>query len=174
MYGNPRQIINNEFSKFNIKIDYDGDTAIVTGKQDIRIQDTIENKTNVVRSQPWPALPVDLSPIFIPLALAYPTSYMMFHNWMYEAGLFWTSELNKLGAEVIMCDPHRIIVMAGRKLKGATLEAPYIIRATVSMVMSAMLASGESTILNADALYRGHPNFSENLKRLGAQIEEVN
>ena len=167
------KIINNEFSKFNIKIDYDGDTAIVTGKQDIRMQDTIENKTNVVRSQPWPALPVDLSPIFIPLALASPTSYMMFHNWMYEAGLFWTSELNKLGAEVIMCDPHRIIVMAGRKLKGATLEAPYIIRATVSMVMSAMLASGESTILNADALYRGHPNFSENLKRLGAQIEEV-
>jgi len=167
------KIINNEFSKFNIKIDYEGDMAIVAAKQNIRIQDTIENKNNVVRAQPWPALPVDLLPIFIPLALASPRSYMMFHNWMYEAGLFWTSELNKLGAEVIMCDPHRIIVMAGRKLKGSTLEAPYIIRATVSMVMSAMLAKGESTILNADALYRGHPHFSENLKRLGAQIEEI-
>lgn len=167
------RIIRNEFSKFNVKIDYEGTTAIVAEKQDIKITDTFENKTNVVRAQPWPALPVDLLPIFIPLALASPNSYMMFHNWMYEAGLFWTSELNKLGAEVVMCDPHRIIVMAGRKLKGATLEAPYIIRATVSMVMAAMLSEGESTILNADSLYRGHPNFSENLKRLGAQIEEI-
>jgi UDP-N-acetylglucosamine 1-carboxyvinyltransferase len=63
--------------------------------------------------------------------------------------------------------------MAGKKLRGATLESPYIIRATVSLVMSAMLAQGESTILNADSLYRGHPNFSENLKRIGAKIEEI-
>jgi len=167
------RIIRNEFSKFNVKINYEGTTAIVPEKQNIMINGVFEKKVNVVRAQPWPALPVDLLPIFIPLALTSPNSYMMFHNWMYESGLFWTSELNKLGAEVIMCDPHRIIVMAGRKLKGATLEAPYIIRAAVSMVMAAMIAHGESTILNADALYRGHPNFSENLKRLGAQIEEI-
>ena len=92
---------------------------------------------------------------------------------MYEAGLFWTSELTKLGAEIIMCDPHRVLVFGGKKLKGATLEAPFIIRATVSMVMSSMIASGESLILNADALYRGHPHFSQNLAKLGAKIEEI-
>ncbi|OGM59309.1 hypothetical protein A2892_05615 [Candidatus Woesebacteria bacterium RIFCSPLOWO2_01_FULL_39_10b] len=92
---------------------------------------------------------------------------------MYEAGLFWTSELNKLGANIVMCDPHRIIVIAGQKLTSATLEAPYIIRAVVAMVMAVMIAEGESLILNADALYRGHPHFSENLKMLGAEIEEV-
>jgi len=165
--------INYEFSKFNIKIDYDGDTAIVGAKQKIKFTGTFEKKTNVVRAQPWPSLPVDLIPIFIPLALAAPDKYILFHNWMYESGLFWTSELTKLGAEIIMCDPHRVLVFGGKKLKGATLEAPFIIRATVSMVMSSMIASGESLILNADALYRGHPHFSQNLAKLGAKIEEI-
>jgi UDP-N-acetylglucosamine 1-carboxyvinyltransferase len=165
--------INYEFSKFNVKVEYDGNTAIVAANQKIEFTGSFEKKTNVVRAQPWPGLPVDLLPIFIPLALAAPKGYMIFHNWMYESGLFWTSELVKLNAEVIMADPHRVIIMAGRKLKGATMEAPYIIRAVVAMVVSSMLAEGETTILNADSLYRGHPNFSENLRKLGADIEEV-
>ena len=126
-----------------------------------------------MRAQPWPGLPVDLLPNFIPLALAAPNGYMIFHNWMYESGLFWTSELTKLGAEVIMADPHRVIVIAGKKLKGGTLEAPYIIRAVVAMVMAAMIAEGETVILNADSLYRGHPDFAKNLRSLGAEIEEI-
>jgi len=165
--------INYEFSKFNIRIEYDHDTAIIAKNQDIKFTGSYEKKTNVVRAQPWPGLPVDLIPVFIPLALSAKSGYMMFHNWMYESGLFWTSELIKLGSEIIMADPHRVIVMAGNKLHGATLEAPYIIRAVVAMVMSAMIAEGESHILNSEALYRGHPNFSGNLRSLGAEIEEV-
>jgi len=66
-----------------------------------------------------------------------------------------------------------VMVMGGKKLHGATLEAPYIIRAVVSMAMCAMIAHGQTTILNADTLYRGHPKFADNLKRLGAKIEEI-
>ncbi len=165
--------INYEFSKFNIDVEYEGDMAIVRKNQNIKFTGSFEKKTNVVRAQPWPALPVDLLPMFVPLALAAPEGYMIFHNWMYESGLFWTSELTKLGAEVIMADPHRVIVIGGKKLRGATLEAPYIIRAVVAMVMAAMISEGETNILNADALYRGHPNFSENLRSLGAKIEET-
>jgi len=106
--------------------------------------------------------------------LAAEKGQVLFHNWMYDAGLFWTSELLKLGANVVMCDPHRVLVTAGNKLHGATLEAPYIIRAVVAMVMSAMIAEGQSTILNAETLYRGHPDFSAKLKSLGASIEEIN
>ncbi|KKQ43301.1 MAG: EpsP synthase (3-phosphoshikimate 1-carboxyvinyltransferase), UDP-N-acetylglucosamine 1-carboxyvinyltransferase [Microgenomates group bacterium GW2011_GWC1_37_8] len=165
--------INYEFSKFNINIEYDKDIAIVEKNQKIRFTGSFEKKTNVVRAQPWPALPVDLLPIFIPLALSAPKGYMMYHNWMYESGLFWTSELTKIGAEIIMADPHRVIVFGGNKLVGATMEAPYIIRAVVAMVMAAMIAEGKTTILNGDALYRGHPNFSGNLRKLGAVIEEI-
>jgi UDP-N-acetylglucosamine 1-carboxyvinyltransferase len=138
----------------------------------VTIPTTGEGQMLVIRAQPWPALPVDMLPIFIPLVLSGKKGSVLFHNWMYEAGLFWTSELLKLGAGIIVCDPHRIIVTAGNQLHGATLEAPYIIRAVVSMVMAAMIAGGETTILNADALYRGHPRFAENLRLLGAKIEE--
>lgn len=127
----------------------------------------------IIRAQPWPGLLVDLLPMFIPIALKAKNGQALFHNWMYEAGLFWTSELTKLGANIIMADPHRVVVIAGRKLHGATLEAPYIIRAVVSMVICGLVADGQTTIINADALYRGHPNFKENLNKLGILIEET-
>jgi UDP-N-acetylglucosamine 1-carboxyvinyltransferase len=166
--------INYIFSKFGIKVYYEGDTAYIPDSETVKILPDGEGRSFLtVKAQPWPSLPVDLMPIFIPIALAAPKGVTLFHNWMYDSGLFWTSELTKLGANVIMCDPHRILTIAGSKLHGDTIEAPYIIRAVVAMVMACMMAEGESTILNADSLYRGHPRFSENLKKLGAEIEEI-
>jgi len=159
------------FNKFGIKIKYEGSTAILPPGQQVNL-DTDNGRSLVVRAQPWPALPVDLLPVFIPLALS-GKGQVLFHNWMYEAGLFWTSELTKLGANIIMADPHRVIVYGGNKLIGSTIAAPYIIRAVVSMIMTAMIAEGESTVLNADSIQRGHPNFVANLKMLGAKIEQI-
>lgn len=160
------------FNNFGVNIGYVGTTAKIDSKQKIKIKVDGDRGYLVVRGQPWPGLLVDNLPLFIPLALAAEKGQVLFHNWMYEAGLFWTTELTKLGANIIMADPHRVIVTAGNKLVGsAALEAPYIIRATVAMVMCAMIAGGESKILDADALYRGHPHFAENLKKLGAKIK---
>ncbi len=164
--------IDHVFSEFGINIRYEDKTAIVSGGQKIKINNE-GNGTLDIKAQPWPGLPVDMLPLFIPIALSAESGSALFHNWMYESGLFWTSELSKLGANIIMADPHRVIVNAGNKLVGAKLEAPYIIRAVVAMTMCAMTAKGETTILNADALYRGHPNFAKNLKNLGAKIEET-
>lgn len=161
------------FEKFGIKIKYDGDTAYVEAGQKIHIRNSDNRGILTIKAQPWPALPVDTLPLFIPLALAAEEGQVLFHNWMYEAGLFWSSELQKLGADIVMCDPHRVLVVSGKKLHGGTIEAPYIIRAVVALVMTAMIAEGETLILNADSLYRGHPNFSANLQKLGALIEEV-
>ncbi len=162
------------FSKFGVNIQYDDDTAVIEKGQKIILDIEKGREILIVKPQPWPGLPVDTLPLFIPLALAAHKGQVLFHNWMYEAGLFWTSELQKMGANIVMGDPHRVLVNAGSELQGATLEAPYIIRAVVAMVMTAMIAEGESLILNADVLYRGHPNFARNLRRLGAKIEEVN
>lgn len=166
--------INYIFSRFGVVVDYHKTTAVVEANQKIRVipEDSGRNYLSI-KAQPWPSLPVDLLPIYIPISLKAKSGVTLFHNWMYDSGLFWTSELTKLGANIIMCDPHRIITIAGEKLRGATIEAPYIIRAVVSMVLACMIAEGESTILNADALYRGHPYFAENLQKLGAKIEEV-
>lgn len=163
--------INREFAKFGIDISYEKDTAIVKAGQKPLITKT--KSPTIVRCQPWPALPADILPLFIPLALAAPSGQVLFHNWMYESGLFWTSELIKLGANITMCDPHRIIVTGGNRLVGTTLDAPYIIRAVIAMAMTAMIAEGETQILNAESINRGHPNFVANLKSLGAQIEEI-
>lgn len=163
--------INREFAKFGINITYSGDTAIVEAGQKPKVAKL--SHPQIVRAQPWPALPVDMLPLFIPLALAAPSGQIMFHNWMYESGLFWTSELTKMGANIVMCDPHRVLAIAGNPLTGAVLDAPYIIRAVVSMTMTAMIAQGETIINNADTIHRGHPNFVANLKKLGAKIEEI-
>ena len=166
-------MINDVFSKFGIEIKYDGTTAYIDEGQEISIKSDGDRDLLVVKAQPWPGLPVDLLPLFIPLAISSKKGQTLFHNWMYDSGLFWTSELSRLGANIVMCDPHRIMVISGGCLKADILEAPYIIRATVAMVMATMIAEGESSILNADALYRGHPHFSENLRSLGADIQEV-
>ncbi len=163
--------INREFAKFGIDITYNKDVAVVAAGQHVAITRT--KAPMIVRAQPWPALPVDMLPLFIPLALASPSGQALFHNWMYESGLYWTSELLKFGGNVTMCDPHRILVTGGNKLKGTQIEAPYIIRAAIALTMTAMIAEGETTILNADSIHRGHPHFALNLKSLGAQIEEV-
>lgn len=169
----PDMMVNvfNVFEKFGIKIHYEGNVAVVEAGQKVKISDEANGGTLIVRGQPWPGLPIDILPLFIPLALSAKNGQVLFHNWMYEAGLFWTSELQKLGANIIMSDPHRVVVVAGNKLCGATLEAPYIIRAVVAMVLAAMIAEGETTILDADTLYRGHPRFAENLRNLGAKIK---
>ncbi len=161
------------FERFGLKVKYDGDTAIMNGDQRIVIPPTFEGPPSSLKAGPWPGFPVDLLPLFIPIALAADEGKIIFHNWMYENGLAWVQELIKMGADVHMSDPHRVLVSGGRQLKGATLEAPYIIRAVIAMLMAALIAEGETTILNADAMYRAHPRFIENLRMLGAEIEEV-
>jgi len=165
--------IRKTFESFGVDLRFDKDTVSVPKGCVPKIIPRDNRGYLLIKAQPWPGLMVDNLPLFIPLALASKKGQVVFHNWMYEAGLFWVSELQKLGANIIIADPHRIIVSGGKKLRADVLEAPYIIRAVVAMVMSAMIAKGETVILNADSLYRGHPYFAENLKRLGAKIEEI-
>lgn len=165
--------IRRTFESFGVKIFYEKDSAIVENNQNILPEIEKGRGYLLVKPRQWPGLMVDNLPIFIPLALAAKEGQFMFHNWMYEGGLFWVSELQKLGANIIIADPHRVIVTSGQKLSADIMEAPYIIRAVVAMVMSAMIAEGETTIRNAESLYRGHPHFADNLRKLGAKIEEV-
>ena len=170
LYNRP---VLHEMKRLGLKVKTQDSQVTVLPNQQVSLEKRSNGQSMIIRAQPWPSLPVDMLPIFIPLVLTGNSGSVLFHNWMYEAALFWTSELLNLGANIVMCAPHRVIVNPGNKLGGATIEAPYIIRAAVSMVMAAMIAQGESTILNADALYRGHPHFSENLRLLGAKIEEI-
>jgi len=142
-------------------------TKIRLSQEEIKQQGYIELKPG-----PWPALPVDLLSLYVPLA-AYSSEQVLFHNWMYDGGLFWTLELRKAGVNVIMADPHRVVVKGGRRLVPAQFEAPYIIRATISLAIFATSLKAPSTILNAATIERGHPYFFEKYHSIGGKIQII-
>ncbi|KUK76960.1 MAG: 3-phosphoshikimate 1-carboxyvinyltransferase [candidate division WS6 bacterium 34_10] len=166
-------LISRSFEKLGVNIKYEGDTAIVNGKQELKVLEPYtKNLLQKIEAAPWPYFPADLLPLMIALSVKAEGS-IMFWNKLYEGGFFWIPEIVKFGAQVVMCDPHRVIVFGNRPLKAATVNAPDIIRATVALLMVALTIDGESRINNADSIKRAHPNFIENLNKLGADIEWV-
>jgi UDP-N-acetylglucosamine 1-carboxyvinyltransferase len=164
-------LINRCFRKLGVNIEYDGDTAFVKGTQELKVLEPFtKNLLQKIEAAPWPYFPADLIPLMIALAVKADGS-IMFWNKLYEGGFFWIPEMVKFGAHIVMCDPHRVIVYGNKPLQAATVNAPDIIRATVALLMVALTINGESRIKNADSIKRAHPNFIENLNKLGADIE---
>jgi UDP-N-acetylglucosamine 1-carboxyvinyltransferase len=164
-------LINRSFEKLGVNVEYDGNTAIVKGNQNLKVLEPYtKNMLQKIEAAPWPYFPADLLPLMIALAVKAEGS-IMFWNKLYEGGFFWIPEMIKFGAHIVMCDPHRVIVYGDKPLKASTVNAPDIIRATVALLMVALTIDGESRINNADSIKRAHPNFIENLNKLGADIE---
>jgi UDP-N-acetylglucosamine 1-carboxyvinyltransferase len=166
-------LINRSFKKLGVNVEYDGDTAIVKENQNLKVLEPYtKNMLQKIEAAPWPYFPADLLPLMIAIAVKAEGS-IMFWNKLYEGGFFWIPEMIKFGAHIVMCDPHRVIVYGNKPLKASTVNAPDIIRATVALLMIALTIDGESRINNADSIKRAHPNFIENLNKLGADIEWV-
>ncbi len=166
-------LIQKSFGKFNVKVEYEEDTAVVKENSQLEIiEPYTKNLLQKLEAAPWPYFPADLMPLMIALGVKSEGS-MMFWNKLYEGGFFWIPEMIKFGAHIVMCDPHRIIVYGNKPLKAAQVDSPNIIRATVALMMIALTVKGESTIRNADSIKRAHPNFIENLNTLGANLKWV-
>jgi len=163
-------LIVKSFKRLGVEVKYEGDTAIVERNQELKIEEPYtSNLLPKIEAAPWPYFPADLMPLVVALAVKSKGS-IMFWNKLYEGGFLWIPEMIKFGAEIIMCDPHRIIVYGDKPLKPASVDSPNIIRATVALMMVALTIKGESIITNADSIKRAHPNFVENLQKLGADI----
>lgn len=163
-------LIVKSFRRLGVEVKYDGDTAIVERNQKLEIEEPYtSNLLPKIEAAPWPYFPADLMPLVVALAVKSKGS-IMFWNKLYEGGFLWIPEMIKFGAEIIMCDPHRIIVYGDKPLKPTSVDSPNIIRATVALMMVALTIKGESVIMNADSIKRAHPNFVENLQKLGADI----
>ena len=166
-------LIVKSFNKLGVNIRYEGDTAIVGKSQKLEVEEPYTSSMlPKIEAAPWPYFPADLMPLMVALAVKAKGS-IMFWNKLYEGGFFWIPEMIKFGAEIVMCDPHRIIVYGGKELKPANVDSPNIIRATVALMMLALTIKGESIIKDADTIKRAHPNFVENLQKLGADISWV-
>lgn len=162
------------FKKLGVKIEYEGDTAIVREGQSFEIEKPFtENLIQRIEVAPWPYFPVDLMPLMIAMSVKAKGEIWFWNKFFYEWGLFWISELVKFGAKMMLCDQYRLLVVGPSKIRGTTIHCPDIIRATVALVMTAMVAEGDSKLLNVDTIFRAHPNFFEKLTALGAQMEVV-
>jgi len=164
-------LINRSFAKLGVRVEYEGDTAIVRRKQRLVVEEPFTtNLLPKIEAAPWPYFPVDLLPCMIALSVR-SKGAVMFWNKVYEGGFTWMSELSKFGAHVVVSDPHRITVYGAKPLRPAVVEAPYIIRAAVALYMVAASIPGKSVVKNADTIMRAHPNFVENLRSIGADVE---
>lgn len=117
----------------------------------------------------WPSFPTDLTSILIVLATQ-GRGICLVHDWMYESRMFFVDKLARMGARVILCDPHRVIVDGPSALRGIRLESPDI-RAGMALLVAGLCASGVTTIEHAEVVERGYENAVERFREVGAVIE---
>jgi len=149
----------------------EGEDIIVPRNQHMRIESDLGGAIPEIKTNIWPAFPTDLMSIAIVIATQSRGS-VLFHNWMFEGRMYFTDKLKSMGAQVILCDPHRCIVNGPTKLYGEKVESPDI-RAGMSLLLAALAAEGQTTIRNIGQIDRGYEKVDEKLRKIGARIERA-
>ncbi|CUH39760.1 UDP-N-acetylglucosamine 1-carboxyvinyltransferase 1 [Jannaschia seosinensis] len=162
-------LILDQFAKLGLQFETTPDSVTVTGWTREVTQPLTAQMTPKIEAAPWPYFPADLLPQAIGVSVGCRGD-VMFWNKVYEGAMGWSAELGKFGVRCHLSDPHRLIVFGESRLKPAEVEAPYIIRVVVGLLIAAIQIDGTSRILNADPIRRAHPRFIENLTALGADI----
>ena len=159
------------FERLGLRTELDGNDVLVPGAQKLTIQADVGEYKSKIQDGPWPAFPADLTSIAVALATQAEGSILV-HEWMFENRLIFTDKLILMGADIVMCDPHRAIVTGPRRLRGERVESPDI-RAGMAMLLAALCAKGKSEIGNIRQIDRGYERIDERLRELGARIERV-
>jgi UDP-N-acetylglucosamine 1-carboxyvinyltransferase len=159
------------FSRLGLQSELDGADVLVPGDQQLVAQRDVGEYKAKVQDGPWPAFPADLTSIAIALATQCSGSVLI-HEWMFENRMVFTDKLVLMGADIVLCDPHRAIISGPARLRGERLESPDI-RAGMAMLIAALCAEGHSEIGNVGQIDRGYERIDERLRELGARIERV-
>lgn len=159
------------FERLGVEILFDGDDVLVPGEQLLTITPDLGGGIPEIKDRPWPGFPPDLMSIAIVIATQSQGS-VLFHEWMYESRLYFVDKLIRMGARIILCDPHRCLVQGPTWLHGERVESPDI-RAGMALLLAALCARGTSVISGIQQIDRGYEQIEEKLKALGAQIERV-
>lgn len=165
------QVTATAYGKLGVRWDVRGDDIFVPGNQDLVVQEGLHGAVPRIHDAPWPGFPADLTSIALILATQ-ARGTVMIHEWMYESRLYWVDRLISMGAKVIVCDPHRAVVIGKSHLYGGTVSSPDI-RAGMALLIAAMIADGRSVIHNAQQIDRGYEHIDTRLRALGAVIERV-
>lgn len=158
-----------EYEKLGVETEIDGDAIIARAKDDMKMRTYMDGTMNKIECLPWPAFPADLLQFAIVIATQ-AKGKVLIHDKLYEGRLFYTQELSKMGADIFMADPHRIVISGPKPLKGKVLQSPDI-RAGMSLLIAALAAEGESIIQRGEIIERGYENIQEKFRALGATIK---
>jgi UDP-N-acetylglucosamine 1-carboxyvinyltransferase len=159
------------FEKIGVTIEKGPDWARVPGGQELRIRSDLHGAIPKIDDAPWPAFPTDLMSIAITTATQAHGTVLFFEK-MFDGRMFFVDHLIGMGASIILCDPHRVVVAGPSQLFGSTVESPDV-RAGMSLLIASLCAKGRSTIYNIRQIDRGYERIDEKLARLGAAIERV-
>jgi UDP-N-acetylglucosamine 1-carboxyvinyltransferase len=159
------------FGRLGVRWIVDGEDLIVPSDQKLEIEPDLGGAIPEISVMPWPAFPTDLMSIAIVLA-THSRGTILFHDWMYPSRMFFTDKLVGMGAQIVLCDPHRCIVQGPTQLFGEKMESPDI-RAGMALLLAALSAHGKSTIRNIGQIDRGYEKVDEKLASLGASIERL-
>jgi UDP-N-acetylglucosamine 1-carboxyvinyltransferase len=157
------------FDRLGVRPKLEGEKLIVEPAQECRIRPDQGGHVPKIEDGPWPAFPADLMSIAVVVATQCEGMVLMFEK-MFESRLFFVDKLVGLGARMVLCDPHRVVISGPSKLQGGVVESPDI-RAGMAILLAALAAEGESTIHNIGQIDRGYEKIDERLRSLGARIE---
>ena len=162
------EMIRMVFGRLGVSWDTENDDIIVPKDQLLEIEPDLGYSIPSIKVMPWPSFPTDLMSIAIVVATKAKGS-ILFHDWMLAGRMFFTDKLVSMGAQIVLCDPHRCIVQGPSQLYGENLESPDI-RAGMALLLAALSAKGTSIIRNIGQIDRGYEAIDLKLKNLGAQI----
>ena len=167
-------IIPDSFRRLGIKMEQWGDDIYVPAQETYQIEYFIDGSIMTIADAPWPGLTPDLLSVLLVVATQAKGSVLI-HQKMFESRLFFVDKLIDMGAQIILCDPHRAVVIGhdhGFKLRGGNMTSPDI-RAGIALLIAAMSADGISRIHNIEQIDRGYQNIEGRLNALGARITRI-
>jgi len=167
-------IIPDKFRQLGIQLEIRGDDIYIPEQEIYEIQSFLDGSVLTIYDHPWPGFTPDLLSIVLVVATQARGSVLI-HQKMFESRLFFVDKLIDMGAQIILCDPHRAAVIGlarEQRLRGITMSSPDI-RAGVALLIAALSAEGRSTIQNIEQIDRGYQHIDHRLRQLGAQINRI-
>lgn len=164
-------IIPERFQQLGIKMNFSGDDIHIPEQDLYEIETFLDSSMLTISDHPWPGLTPDLLSIILVVATQAKGS-LLIHQKMFESRLFFVDKIIEMGARIVLCDPHRAVVVGLERkfpLRGISMSSPDI-RAGVALLIAALSAEGKSIIQNIEQIDRGYQNIDERLRSLGAQI----
>lgn len=167
-------VIPDRFSQLGIHMNFIGDDIHIPEQDIYEIETNLDSSILTISDHPWPGLTPDLLSIILVVATQARGSVLI-HQKMFESRLFFVDKIIEMGAKIVLCDPHRAVVVGlerKRSLRGITMSSPDI-RAGVSLLIAALSAEGTSVIQNIEQIDRGYQHIDNRLKNLGAELQRI-